>query len=533
MNLNERSIYTAACYCRLSRDDEQDGTSVSIETQKKVLEDYCLSNGYSVFDFYCDDGYTGTNFERPSFSRMMSDVKTGNINMVVVKDLSRLGRNYIETGRLIEETFPESGVRFIAIGDDVDTSRENLDLDLMLPMKNIFNQYYPADCSRKTRQALKTKAMRGEYIGSYAPYGYRKSEEDKHVLEIDEQKAPIIIRMFEMAAYEGYGYNKIARILSEQKVITPSAYQAEISGRRFEKDPYDWNLATVHKMMENQTYLGHTINGRKRKISFKSKRMLKQPEEKWIVVENTHPPIISEQLWDDAHKRLSSRKRVNKLGDTHIFAGLVKCDKCGYALSYSNQKNHSEYFCCNTYKKKGKDVCSIHYIPYADLYDIVLADIRSHISKAQRNQETFTKSVLKKLGNSSEKNKEHLKNEIAAAEKRIRELNDRFDKLYEDRLDGIISDSKFKELSSRCEDEQIKIKARLSELNEQAGQQIENENNVSKFIQEINRFSDVNELDKEILNRLIDKIVVSDRVKENGNQMQQVRIIYKFLGDLN
>lgn len=261
--------------------------------------------------------------------------------------------------------------------------------------------------------------------------------------------------------------------------------------------------------------------------------MLKQPEEKWIVVENTHPPLISEQLWEDAHKKLDSRKRVGKLGDTHIFAGLVKCEKCGYSLSYSNPKNRAEYFCCNTYKKKGKDVCSIHYIPYADLYDIVLADIQSRISKVQCNQEAFIQSVLKNIGDTGEKNKEHVKNEIAAAEKRIRELDGRFDKLYEDRLDGILSDVKFKELSGRCEEEQIKIRVRLSELNEQAGQQTENENNVSKFIQEMKRYSDVEALDKEILNRLIDKIVVGDRINENGKQMQQVRIFYKFLGDLN
>ena len=187
---NEHSKYTAACYCRLSRDDVQDGTSVSIETQKKILDDYCKSNDFNVFDFYCDDGFTGTNFERPNFKRMMSDLNNGAVNMVVVKDLSRLGRNYIETGKLIEETFPENGVRFIAVGDDVDTERENLDLDLMLPMKNIFNQYYPADCSRKTRQAFKTKALRGEFIGSTAPYGYKKSVDDKHVLEIDKSLNP-------------------------------------------------------------------------------------------------------------------------------------------------------------------------------------------------------------------------------------------------------------------------------------------------------------------------------------------------------
>ena len=532
MIINEQSRYTVACYCRLSCDDEQDGTSISIETQTKVLEDYCLTNGYVIFDFYCDDGYTGTNFERPDFRRMMSDVYQKKINMIVVKDLSRLGRNYIETGKLIEETFPENGIRFIAIGDDVDTIREDLDMDLMLPMKNIFNQYYPADCSRKTRQAFKTKAMRGEYIGAFAPYGYRKSAENKNVLEIDEKKAPIIVRIFEMAAYEGYGYNRIARILSEQKVMIPSACQAELSGRHFEKNPYDWNLTTIHKMMSNRLYLGHLVSGTRRKASFKSKREIKQSEDKWIVVENTHPPIISQQLWDDAHQRLGTRKRTGKLREPHIFAGLIKCDICGYALCMSNAKSHADYFCCNTYKKKGKEVCTFHYIPYADLYEVVFKDLKKHIAKVQCDEDGFVKRILKQLGNSSENKQERIIREIKLAEKRIRELDDKFNKLYDDRLEGMLSDNRFRELSARCEDEQAKLKTRLEELKSQVDQQEETENNVSRFVDEAKRYTNIKELDREILNRLIDKIVVSDSVTENGVKTQKIRIFYKFLGDL-
>lgn len=203
-----------------------------------------------------DDGFTGTNFDRPNFKRMMSDVNNGNVNMVVVKDLSRFGRNYIEVGKYIEDVFPETGVRFVAIGDDVDTVRENTDLDFMLPLKNIFNQYYPADCSRKTRQAFITKAKRGEFIGSQAPYGYKKSANDKHILEIDEVTAPTVKWIFEVIAYHGYGYNKVARVLSEKRVITPAAYQAQRGGHNYEKNPYDWNLATIVKMLENTAYQG-------------------------------------------------------------------------------------------------------------------------------------------------------------------------------------------------------------------------------------------------------------------------------------
>ncbi len=530
---NEHSKYTAACYCRLSRDDVQDGTSVSIETQKKILDDYCKSNDFNVFDFYCDDGFTGTNFERPNFKRMMSDLNNGAVNMVVVKDLSRLGRNYIETGKLIEETFPENGVRFIAVGDDVDTERENLDLDLMLPMKNIFNQYYPADCSRKTRQAFKTKALRGEFIGSTAPYGYKKSVDDKHVLEIDKSTAPTIKWIFEMVAYHGYGYNKIARVLSKKKILTPTAYQAELNGKNYNKDPYDWNLASVRKMLENQVYLGHTINGKKRKISFKSKRVISQPESKWIMVENTHEPIISKQLWNDAHKRLDSRKRTSKTGNVNIFAGLLKCDTCGCALGVANTSSRKNYYSCNTYKRKGKEACSIHYILKDDLYDIVLADIQKKLKVVKLNEEDFIKRVQKKLGSTDNHQKERILEEISALEIRIKALDNKFDRLYEDRLDGVISDKRFKEMSSKCEDEQQKLSIRLEELKEHLNQQTEIKFNVSNFVETIKQYTDVKALDKELLNRFIDKIVIGDKVKNDNGYTQRITIYYKFLGSLN
>lgn len=532
MSIYEQSIYRAACYCRLSRDDEQDGTSVSIETQVKVLEDYCKSNNISVADFYCDDGFTGTNFDRPNFKRMMSDVNNGNVNMVVVKDLSRFGRNYIEVGKYIEDVFPEIGVRFVAIGDDVDTVRENTDLDFMLPLKNIFNQYYPADCSRKTRQAFVTKAKRGEFIGSQAPYGYKKSAGDKHILEIDEVTAPTVKWIFEMIAYHGYGYNKIARTLSDKKVITPAAYQAQRSGHIYEKDPYNWNLATIVKMMENTAYLGHVTSGKRRKVSFKSKREVKQPQDKWIVNENMHEPLISQQLWDDAHKRLEARKRTSRSGFENIFSGLIKCDKCGYALGISNASDRENYFCCNTYKKKGKDKCSIHYIRYDDLYECVLADLQELLREVCDNGETFRANVLKRLGNADVQNKASAEDEISNLETRIKELEIKFDRLYDDRLNGILSDRKFKELSAKCEAEQDRLTLKLSELREQSDIEAESERNVDRFMALVGRYETIQFLDKELLNRLVDKITVSDKIKTEDGYTQKITVYYKFIGKI-
>ena len=529
MSYIEQSKYTAACYCRLSRDDENDGTSVSIETQRKVLEDYCRTNGFDVYNFYCDDGFTGTNFDRPSFKQMLSDVQDGVINLIVVKDLSRFGRNYIEVGKYVEEIFPDMGVRFIAIGDDVDTNRDNLDLDLMLPMKNIFNQYYPADCSRKTRQAFITKAKRGEFIGSQAPYGYKKSSEDKHVLVIDEETVPTVRWIFEMAAYQGYGYNKIARVLSERKIITPAALQAKRGGHSYSKDPYDWNLATVYKMMANTVYLGTLTSGKRRKISFKSKRIKRMPEEKWIVNENMHEPLISEQLWEDAHLRLETRKRTSKSGFVNIFAGLIKCDSCGYALGISNASGRDNYFVCNTYKKKGKDKCSAHYIRYDELYNKILADLNEILGAIKKDREGFIEAVKSKMGGKDDA-KDKLLAEAADLEKRVEVLQKKFDMLYNDRLDGVISDKKFKEISVRCESEQESLTERLEAIREELAEAERRQLDLEQFEDVIGEYEVIDSLDKELLNKLIDKIVVGERVKDGKSFTQTITIYYRFIG---
>ena len=535
MRKNEQGKYKkviAGLYCRLSDDDEQDGTSVSIETQKKVNGEYCKNNGFLIYDFYCDDGFSGTNFERPDFKRMMNDAKDGKINTIIVKDLSRFGRNYLKVGAYISEIFPEMGIRFIAIGDDVDSEKKELDYDLMLPIKNIFNEYYPADCSRKIKQAFAIKVRNGEFIGSQAPLGYMKSASDHHVLEIDEAAAPIIRRIFEMAAYKGYGYNKIARVLSAEKVMTPAAYQAKVAGRKYEKDPYDWNLTTVYTIFRNITYLGHLVSGRKKKISFKSKKVVKQPEDKWIVVENMFPPLISQQLWDDAHNALSRRKRESESGFENVFAGLIKCDKCGYALGIANATERSNYFVCNTYKKKGPTRCSSHYIKYDELYDAVKADINDILQMIRLNKQCFIDEVMKKISKEIKSGQSASERELESLEQRIAELDIKYDSLYDDKLSGLISDRKFKELSERCEAEQDEARAQYDILKKQALSYNSEENNVENFVKIAETYDTVDELDREMLNRMIDSIIIGDRLKYKGENMQTVTINYRFVGNI-
>lgn len=335
-----------------------------------------------------------------------------------------------------------------------------------------------------------------------------------------------------MIAYHGYGYNKIARTLSEKQVITPAAYQAQRGGHAYEKNPYDWNLATIVKMMENTAYLGHVTSGKRRKLSFKSKREIKQPQEKWIVKENMHEPLISQQLWDDAHKRLETRKRQSRSGFENIFAGLLKCDKCGYALGISNASDRENYFCCTTYKKKGKDKCSIHYIRYNDLYECVLSDLQEILFEVSNNAEAFRTNMLKKLGGVDERSRANAENEIKTLEIRINGLEAKFDRLYEDRLNGIISDKKFKELSAKCEAEQDRLTLELSELREKNACEAEPKRNVDRFMVAICRYESIQSLDKELLNRLIDRITVSDRIKTEDGYTQKITIFYKFIGKI-
>ena len=532
MKKKEQNRLIAALYCRLSDDDEKDGTSVSIETQEKFLTDFCKTNNITIYDVYIDDGFTGTNFNRPDFNRMMEDVNAKRVNVVIVKDLSRFGRNYLQVGFYISDIFPQMNVRFIAIGDDVDTARGDTDYDLMLPIKNVFNEYYPADCSKKTKQAFITKAMNGEYIGSFAVYGLLKTQENKNLLEINQEVAPNVVWIFEMAAYQGYGYNKIASVLSEHKILTPAAYRAQMLKRPYDKDPYDWNLTSVYKILNDKTYLGYLISGRRRKASFKSKRIIRNAEEDCIVLPGIIPQIISQQLWDDAHVKLDSRKREGTSGFNNIFAGLIKCDKCGHALGVANASDRKNYYVCNTYKKKGPEVCSSHYIMYHELYDAILQDINSVLDMIRDNREAFIERVLHKVSCSCDSEDNRIENEIAALEAKIVELDNKFERLYDDRFNGILSDRKFQELSMKCEAEQDEARERRAYLVKKQNSSQTTSFGTEQFVAMAEQFERLTELDGEVLNRLIESIVVGDRIKRGGVTEQHIRINYKFIGEI-
>lgn len=528
--LTPRKLELVAAYERLSDDDDKDGVSISIETQHNIIDEYCQAKGQKVYNHYVDDGYTGTNFNRPAFKQMMEDAKNGMFKTIIVKDLSRFGRNYLEVGAYLTQVFPQMGIRFVAIADDVDTAREGSEYDLLIPIRNIFNEFYPADCSKKVKQAKRAKAKNGEYVGSRPPYGYKKTANNGNKLEIDEVAAPVVKQIFEMTAYSGYGCNKISRILRENKVICPAAYQAQRSNRIYNKDPYDWNLVSVHKMLSNEVYLGHIVSGKRTKASFKSKRVVRQSEDKWIVVKNTHTPIISQQLWDDAHEALLSHKREGNSGFDNIFAGLLKCEECGQAISLSGVVGHRCYYTCNTYKKKGSDSCHSHYVRYDELYNAVLTDMQEVVSAANVNPEAFIQVVLKNLNDTGKISQLKAEKEISLLQNKIAEMDLRFEQMYSDKLKGLLSERRFAEMSVKCEAEQDNARARLEELEKSIGDSKDRELQVKRFVDIAKRICDVPELDRHVLNQLIAKIIVGERTKNTSDNTvrQRIQIVYKF-----
>lgn len=520
-----QKTYIAALYARLSSEDLQEGTSVSIETQKKILEDYCKSNGIIIYNVYVDDGYTGTNFNRPAFKQLLRDCENKQFNMVIVKDLSRLGREHIETDNYIEKYFPERNIRFVAIGDDYDSESKMQDLDFIVPMRNLFNQFYPADTSKKVRQAFKAKASRGEFIGAQAPFGYKKSDKDKHVLIIDEEVAPIVQRMFGLIAYHGYGFTKVAKLLSSEKILTPSAYQAQNSNREYNKNPYDWNLGSVRAIINNETYLGKLVSGKRSVMSFKNKRVIKKDREDWIIVDNMFPPIITQELWDDAHARIGERKRDTTSSFDNIFAGLIRCDKCGKVLGLSSNKREKPYYVCETYKKKGKHICTPHYTLYNDIYDTVLQKIQEVVGVIQSDgfETQVAEEIFSEMGQEN-----NIGEQIKQTQSQIAKINNRYEQMYQDRLDGIISVDRFKQMVKGDEEKLSVLKQKLDTLLEKEKSQNSAETAKLAFIQKVKDLGKITSLDRIVLNTLIDKIVIGNREMINGEYSQNFTIHFKF-----
>lgn len=535
--MKKQQHYKAALYCRLSVDDGNFGGSVSIETQKILLEQYCKDHKITDYKFYCDDGCSGTNFDRPSFKKMLSDIDEGKINLVIVKDLSRFGRNYVEAGMYVQR-FTDSNIRFIAADDNYD-SLVNSD-DLLFPIKNVVNEMYARDVSKKTKAAKKAKARDGQFIGSKVPFGYKIDPNDRHHLIVDEPAAQVVKRIFRLAS-EGVGYNKMAKIFREEKVLTPIAYFNLNNPDYFKSDywrkEFDWHVTSIRAILNNEVYLGKLVYGKQRNKSMKSKEKVRNPKEDWIVVENCHEPIITQELWDTVHKILNAKHRPAKAGEVQMFAGLLYCSDCGHCLTYSQkQRKDGSYhgaYSCWMYKTHGKEYCASHYITFDTIYELVLIDIQRNLFQYRKNTDKFKSILSRRYQSDSQKQAEQITLEYEQKQKRCEELDKIISRLYEDNVLGRIGDERYESMSQSYELEQVEIKKALPILKSKIDELKRQSDCADNFINVIKKYTIIDKLDAAILNELIDKIVVHHKEQaEDGRTFQQIEIYYRFVGKL-
>ena len=539
--MKQPNIYNTALYMRLSRDDESYGDSVSIETQRTILRKYAAENGLHVVDEYIDDGWSGTNFERPSFKRMIADVDAGKVNCIVTKDLSRFGREHVMMDYYLEFVFPEKQIRYIAVTENEDTERGLSDF---VPFKNLFNEWFAKDTSRKVKAALRAKHARGERTFTYAPLGYKRDPEKKNALVIDEDTKWIVEKIFNLAAH-GAGAGKIRQVLLNEKVPTPgwinySRYGtfANIYANAPDEKRYDWSLAQVKTMLKDETYIGNTIHNRQTNISYKNKKRVRKPEDEWIRVENTHKAIIDKDLFSQVQEQIANRRRKMKTGETHIFAGLIKCADCGKALSISTHAHSAapyRYFNCTTYRQYSKSVmrCSPHYIRYDVLYIYVLDRVRYWAKQAEIDEGALLQRLLKAGDKERLAASKKQAGELAKAEKRRAELDRLFAKMYEDWAAGRITEYNFNMLSQKYQDEQHELETKIETLKAQLTAQEQSTADAEKWVKRIRQHTRPTELTAELLNTLIEKILVHEAVKQpDGTREQEVEIFYRFIGKI-
>ena len=526
-------IRKTALYCRLSQDDGIEGDSNSIQNQKAILQKFAEDHHFPSPCFYVDDGFSGGNFQRPAFQQMISDMENGEIGIIVTKDLSRLGRNQLHTGLYIEERFPMFGVRYIAINDNVDTdSNESNDL---MPFKNLFNEWFIRDTSRKIRAVLKAKAERGERLGTRAPYGYIKDPETKK-LAVDDEAAAIVRRIFAMCA-SGNGPSQIARILKKEQVLTPTMYAYTGYGMNHTcldtAHPYNWSDSAIANLLENEIYLGNTVNMKYSTKSYKDKRRVEHSREECLVFKDTHPALITQEVWDIVQRVRKNRRRPTKMEEQNKYSGLVFCADCGSNMVLHRARTMSasyNHFTCRTYKKDGES-CTGHYIRECVLDEVVLEDLRRVTAMARERPEEFAAYIGSRQSAEIQREIRRQEKELAAMRKRKAELDAIFKKLYEDSVISRITTEQFQMLSSSYTEEQNQIAAGIPQKEADIQRLRETVSGTDGFLDKAKRYMDITELTPELLRLFIEKIVVHEKeVKWSKHAPQTVEIYYNGIG---
>ena len=519
-----------ALYCRLSVDDELNGESNSITHQKEMLEEYAQKNNFYNIKFYVDDGYSGASFNRPAFKELIKNIDSGIVGTVIVKDMSRLGRDYLKVGYYSEVYFGEAGVHFIAVNDNVDNTIEN-DSDFT-PFRNIMNEWYAKDTSKKVRAVIRAKGMSGKSTCNCPPYGYIKDENGNWLVE--KEAAEIVKKIYRLCI-EGYGPMQISKKLNAQKAISPVVWKNKVGWKyKLEKvdHPELWTVSAIRRILSNPIYLGNTVNFRTKKKSYKSHSVVYLPKDEWVIFEDTHEAIIDRDTFDTVQKlREGVRRRVSIDGEMSIFSGLLYCADCG-AKMYLNRHRGSEKdaFNCASYRKEKERTCTSHYITLHAIEDIVLYDLQRVLGMA-KGQETEFVSMLQ------EKNKKMTKSDLSEkakerdeAEKRIAVLDRIIQNLYEDKVSGTLSEERFIKLSKNYESEQAELTDKVKFLKEELMAVQKETADINKFMRLIKRYTEITELNAEIVRTFIDKIYVHKGEKAQGGHRQTIEIIYNCVG---
>ena len=531
-----------ALYCRLSQDDGNVGDSMSIQSQKAILEKYAREMGKAAYAFYVDDGYSGTNFQRPSFQRMIADIEDGKIDTVITKDLSRLGRNYLESGAYIEVFFPQRHVRYIAVNDGVD-SEQSGGLDIT-PFKNILNEFYSRDISKKVKSGKHIRALEGKFMGTTAPFGYRKDPQDKNHLIVDEATAPTV-RLIYSLALEGYGTNRIGKVLYERKIPKPSYYKQEFFSQHdtgSEDYWYDWKQEVITRIIRNPVYKGGMYVHGTSKPTFKCKGRgyIRQADRE--VLENVHEAVVTKEVWQTANDIIDRHTKVKPCtsGYENIFRGLLKCPDCGQTLLIHTDNRNPDrdlldktYYQCTTYRKKGANFCTAHRISAGDIENTIKADIDRHAVKAMKDKEKFINNVLLSMNESSAERSEKVKAEIDKLKKRNTELDQMYIRLYEDYSSGKLSEKKFTMMSAHYEQEQDANEEKLSELERRHKAKSAAVTNAEQFTESLAQCAGMKKLTATVLNTLIEKIEVHNPIMVNGVREQKLTVYYKFVGQID
>jgi len=530
--MNTQATKLVALYSRLSRDDELAGQSSSITNQMDMLEKYSKDNGYTNIKHFSDDGYSGTRFDdRPGFTEMMSEVDAGNISIILTKDITRIGRDYLRVG-LYMESFRQKCVRLIGISDGTDTA--NSDDDLM-PFRNIIAEMYARDTSRKIKSVLQAKGRDGKRLTTAAIYGYRKSPDNKNQWIIDDEAAANVRRIFSMAI-DGKGPYQIARALTDEKVMRPSAYIALRDGHEvpMPDDRYNWNGATVRKILDKPEYMGHTVNFRTYKDSYKDHNNKQRPREEWVVFENTHEYIVAPETWETAQRLRVVRRRNNSTGEANPLTGLTYCADCGSRMhnhrgTWADQYDSRDNYACNAYAKYPPK-CTMHYIKTSTLRTLALDAIRAVSSFVREDEDKFVRLVREAHDIQNAEAAKVQRKQLLKCQKRSVELDTLIKRLYEDKVSGELTPKRFEILSGGYEVEQAELEQSIAKLQTELDRYTQNGDKTDKFIALVRRYTEFPELTATILNEFIQKIVVFEADKSSGQREQQVDVYFNFVG---